>query len=117
MSTVPAKDCPIVEMTMGQYLYTKSVQRVIGIPSICADRSIGHPSMANRSSWLVAGISPKAPASVSLSMWVLETLGQAAETSSTEMNLRPLACSARDRAAVSPSPATEMKGGISALCS
>ena len=44
-------------------------------------------------------------------MWVLDTLGQAAENSSMEMNCFPFRCSIIDQAAVSPRPGTEVKGG------
>ena len=44
-------------------------------------------------------------------MWVLDTLGQAAENSSTEMKRLPSRCSTMDQAAVSPRPGMDEKGG------
>ena len=48
---------------------------------------------------------------MSCSMWVLDTLGQAAENSSMEINCLPPRCSMMDQAAVSPRPGMEVKGG------
>ena len=48
--------------------------------------------------WLVSGISPKAPASFSIWMWVLDTLGQAAENSRRLLFLRMGAVPADTRA-------------------
>ena len=62
--------------------------------------------------WLVSAIPAKAPSAFSCSIWVLDTLGQAADTSSMEINCFPLRCSAREMAAVSPRPATDTKGGM-----
>ena len=53
----------------------------------------------------------KEPSAFSCSMWVLESLLQQVENSSTEMKRFPLRFSTVSRAADSPSPRTEMKGG------
>ena len=60
---------------------------------------------------LVSGMEPKAPADFRFSIWVLETLGQAAENSSMEINRLPFLPSTISHAALSPRPDTATKGG------
>ena len=64
--------------------------------------------------WLVSGIPSRAPAALSCSIWVLDTLGHAAENSSMEMKCFPSRCSRMDQAAVSPRPGMAVKGGMRA---
>ena len=67
-----------------------------------------HP---NRVIWLVSAMPAKAPRAFSCSMWVLDSLLQQVENSSTEMKVLPFRFSTVSWAAVSPRPRTEMKGG------
>ena len=61
--------------------------------------------------WLVSGRSPKAPASLSIWIWVLDTLGQARATSSMDSNCLPSRPYIRSQAALSPRPEIATKGG------
>ncbi len=80
-------------------------------------QNTGIPDNQNKVSWLVSGIPSRAPINFSCSIWVLDTLGQALENSSMEMNSRPCRASTMAMAADSPKPGQAVKGGIRALCS
>ena len=59
---------------------------------------------SNRFTWLVSAIPAKAPRAFSCSIWVLDSLLQHMENSSTEMKVLPLRFSTVSWAAASPSP-------------
>ena len=92
----------------------KGVINITDIGKDFADKSgVDFRFFQNKLTWLVSGMLPKAPASFSIWIWVLETLGQAAATSSTEMKFFPSLPSIRSQAALSPRPEMETKGGSS----